>query len=756
MDSGDEIVFSSLPANSELKRDGADLVVRTPDETFVLKDAAAKLADESVVVRLGEQPLVVTQAPNENTHLPAGVQLAGLAAPGQNSAFGLQSFVSAAGEQSLQSDTVSPVAMGAVTTSGIKDAGLSDGGLMGNLRTDVRPTDEIPMYQQKLTQLPLDPRIDVPSRTDFGVNAARYEPAPAAVTAPNFVMSPGDKDPGAGVLQNVTNPQLDGSGPANAVVTAYEVASDGHLISLGTATSDGTGNFAITPNTPLADGTHDIVFQAQKGDLTSPFSAPTSVVIDTKINTPTIGLPASSDSFGAGTVGTNHDDITNVTNPTLTGTAEAGATVYVSDGSGHTVSTIADSNGNYSVQAPGTLAESNNVFTVQAVDKAGNTSGTAQQNVTLDTVAATLPAPQLDHGSDTGASNSDGITRATQPVLTGGGAEPNALVTVYADGVSIGQATADSLGHYTIHSGVLADGTHQITARQIDIAGNTSALSGAALVTIDTSEPAPANLKLVDDTFGLHTAGTPSDGLTKDSRVTISGTASAGDVVTLMDGATSVGQVTADASGNWTIQTASLADGTHSLTASAVDLAGNTSPASSTLPVTVDTINPPPALTLSPLSDTFGSGTSGTNHDNITSATLPTFNGTAAAGSYVQLYDVTGGTTVSVGSAVADSSGGWTTTLTSPLSGSASGVSHTLVAVGVDPAGNTSTVSGPDVVVIDNAAAVLPGPTMASASDTGASSSDGITSNTAPVFTGTGAEAGALVTIYANGTSVGH
>ncbi|MDS1022887.1 Ig-like domain-containing protein [Burkholderia pseudomallei] len=756
VDSGDEIVFSSLPANSELKRDGADLVVRTPDETFVLKDAAAKLADESVVVRLGEQPLVVTQAPNENIHLPAGVQLAGLAAPGQNSAFGLQSFVSAAGEQSLQSDTVSPVAMGAVTTSGIKDAGLSDGGLMGNLRTDVRPTDEIPMYQQKLTQLPLDPRIDVPSRTDFGVNAARYEPAPAAVTAPNFVMSPGDKDPGAGVLQNVTNPQLDGSGPANAVVTAYEVASDGHLISLGTATSDGTGNFAITPNTPLADGTHDIVFQAQKGDLTSPFSAPTSVVIDTKINTPTIGLPASSDSFGAGTVGTNHDDITNVTNPTLTGTAEAGATVYVSDGSGHTVSTIADSNGNYSVQAPGTLAEGNNVFTVQAVDKAGNTSGTAQQNVTLDTVAATLPAPQLDHGSDTGASNSDGITRATQPVLTGGGAEPNALVTVYADGVSIGQATADSLGHYTIHSGVMADGTHQITARQIDIAGNTSALSGAALVTIDTSEPAPANLKLVDDTFGLHTAGTPSDGLTKDSRVTISGTASAGDVVTLMDGATSVGQVTADASGNWTIQTASLADGTHSLTASAVDLAGNTSPASSTLPVTVDTINPPPALTLSPLSDTFGSGTSGTNHDNITSATMPTFNGTAAAGSYVQLYDVTGGTTVSVGSAVADSSGGWTTTLTSPLSGSASGVSHTLVAVGVDPAGNTSTVSGPDVVVIDNAAAALPGPTMASASDTGASSSDGITSNTAPVFTGTGAEAGALVTIYANGTSVGH
>ncbi|WP_230957916.1 Ig-like domain-containing protein, partial [Burkholderia diffusa] len=516
---GDEIVFSSMPANSSLIRDGADLVVQTPGEKFVLKDAAAKLEDESVVVRLGEQPLVATHMPTDTTQLPAGVQLEGLSAPGQNSAFGLQSFVTPTGEQSLQSDTVSPVAMGAVTTSGIKDAGLSDGGLMGNLRTDVRPTDTVPAYEQKLTQVPMDPRIDVPSQNDFGVNAAHYvpnspnspNPASAAtpgLPAPNFIMSPGDKDPGAGVLQNVSMPQLDGSGPANATMTAYEVAPDGHLISLGSAVSDSTGNFAITPDTPLADGAHNIVFQAQKDGNTSPLSAPTSVVIDTESTLPTIGLSQASDSFGAGTIGTNHDDITNVTTPTLTGTAEPGATVYVSDAQGHTVSTIADSNGNYSIQAPGTLAEGNNTFTVQAVDKAGNTSGTATQNVTLDTTAAQLAPPTLDSGSDTGTSNTDGVTRATQPVFTGGGAEPNALVTVYSDGVSVGQATADSLGHYTIHSGVLADGTHQITAQQVDIAGNTSALSGATPVTIDTSEAAPVNLKLVDDTFGTHTTGT--------------------------------------------------------------------------------------------------------------------------------------------------------------------------------------------------------------------------------------------------------
>ncbi|MET5116147.1 hypothetical protein AAHH79_38815, partial [Burkholderia pseudomallei] len=42
-----------------------------------------------------------------------------------------------------------------------------------------------------------------------------------------------------------------------------------------------------------------------------------------------------------------------------------------------------------------------------------------------------------------------------------------------------------------------------------------------------------------------------------------------------------------------------------------------------------------------------------------------------------------------------------TTPQVSPLSGSASGGAPTLVAVGVDPAGNPSAVSGPDVLVSD-------------------------------------------------------
>ncbi|RKP46881.1 beta strand repeat-containing protein [Trinickia fusca] len=773
LEKGDELIISSLPANSTIARDGGDLVVHTPDESAVLPNVGAQLADESVVIRLGAQPLVATEQGNEKFELPAGVQLQGVAAPGQGGAFGLRPFMNAAGDESLQSDTVTGQVMGDVTTSGIKNAGLGDSGLMGDLRTDVRTTDETPEYLARLSEKPIDPYIDVPSNDEFGIGdvhgggfgpsglngPASAAQAPSVPATPNFLLSPGDKDPtpGAPVIQNVTQPQLVGSGPAGALITAYAVDGHGNLVSLGTAPTDSNGQFTITPSAPMADGTYNVVFQAQQGPLASSLSAPTSVVIDTHATTPTLQLAPSSDSFGVGTSGTNSDDITNVKLPSLIGTAHPGDTVYVSDAQGHTVSAIADVNGQYTVQVSQAMTEGSNTFTSYAVDRAGNTSTSVSLGVTLDTVIAPLAAPTLDPGSDSGVSHTDGITNVTAPVFTGSGAEAGSLVTLYANGMSIGQANADATGHYTIQSTALgADGQYQVTAQQVDIAGNTSTLSTATTVTLDTLDAKPANLHLVDDTFGVGTAGTASDGLTKDSQITITGTAEAGDVVTLMDGTVSVGQATANANGGWTINTASLADGVHSLTATSTDAAGNTSAASAVLPVTIDTDAPKPTLALSSSSDTFGAGTTGTNHDNITSATQPTFNGTADPGAYVQLYDVTGGTTVSVGQATADATGSWTTTLASPLSGSDAGTSHSLVAVAIDPAGNTSSASAADVVVIDNAAAPLAAPTLDPGSDSGVSHTDGITNVTTPVFTGSGAEAGSLVTLYANGLSIGH
>ena len=66
--------------------------------------------------------------------------------------------------------------------------------------------------------------------------------------------------------------------------------------------------------------------------------------------------------------------------------------------------------------------------------------------------------------------------------------------------------------------------------------------------------------------------------------------------VHVFDGATDLGAATIDGSGNWTLTTGPLSDGTHSFTAVAIDNAGNTSPPTAPVTATIDTI--PPTVTI--------------------------------------------------------------------------------------------------------------------------------------------------------------
>jgi len=113
----------------------------------------------------------------------------------------------------------------------------------------------------------------------------------------------------------------------------------------------------------------------------------------------------------------------------------------------------------------------------------------------------------------------------------------------------------------------------------------------------DTTPPAaPASLALAE---ADDTGASASDGITKNgSGLTISGKAEAQARIELFDGATSLGTVTADASGNFTLDVV-LPEGVHSITAKAADAAGNVSAASSALNVTVDTTAPSAAIAMS-------------------------------------------------------------------------------------------------------------------------------------------------------------
>ncbi len=413
-----------------------------------------------------------------------------------------------------------------------------------------------------------------------------------------------------------------------------------------------------------------------------------------------IALVTASDTGSS-----NSDRLTADTTPTLTGTAEINSTVQLYDTDGTTLldTAAADGAGNWSLTSS-VLSAGAHTLTVKATDAAGNVS-TASTGlvVTIDATAPPAPsAPDMDAGSDSGASSTDNTTSDTTPTVSGT-AEAGSTVTLYdTDGTTVLGTAVATGGVWSITSSTaLSHGTHTLTTKAMDVAGNVSVASAGLVVTIDTSVAAPSAPDLV---VGSDSGTSSTDDITNATTPTLSGTAEAGSTVTLYDtdGTTALGTAVATG-GAWSITSSTaLSEGAHTLTTKATDLAGNVSVASAGLALTIDTTAPaassPPNLDAA--SDTGASST-----DNITSATTPTFSGTAGLNAGVTLYD-TDGTTV-LGSTVADGAGNWSITSTALAAGA-----HTLTTKASDAAGNFSTASLSLGVTIDPNAPVLASATV--------------------------------------------
>ncbi len=505
--------------------------------------------------------------------------------------------------------------------------------------------------------------------------------APGAPSEPDLDVGSDTGDSNTDDVTADNTPTFSGAAEANATVQVFDGAT-----LLGSTTADGAGDWSLT-SLPIADGIHNL--SAIATDVAGN-TGPVSTVLAVTIDTSTPAAPSEPDLEAASDTGSlDTDDLTADNTPTFIGTAEANSTVVVFDGATLLGSTTANAAGDWSFTAL-VLADGTHNISATAGDTAGNTSSASTVlAIVIDTNAPVAPGePDLNAASDTGSSNTDDLTADNTPTFSGT-SEAGATIEVFAGATSLGAKTADGSGNWAFTSGPLGDGVHDISAVATDAAGNTSTVSASLAVTIDTSAPAAPSMPDLD--ASSDTGISDTDNITSDTTPTLTGTAEPNSSVDLFDGATSLGTTTADGSGDWSFTTGALSDGLHNISATATDSAGNTGPASTAVAVTIDTSSPgaPSTPDLNSASDSGDS-----NADNLTNVTTPTFNGTAEAGSTVEVFSGVAG---SLGAAIADGSGDWTLVSGVALDGG----THNITAAATDPAGNNSAVSGALAVTID-------------------------------------------------------
>ncbi|PWF39857.1 Ig-like domain-containing protein, partial [Massilia glaciei] len=182
------------------------------------------------------------------------------------------------------------------------------------------------------------------------------------------------------------------------------------------------------------------------------------------------------------------------------------------------------------------------------------------------------------------------------------------------------------------------------SGRFTDAAGNPNTAAFGVFVAVDTIPaiaPSAPTLSLASDTGSSNT-----DRITSVNTPVVNGTASAGTTITLFDtdGVTVLGSTVATG-GAWSITSAALADGTHSLTVVATKNGANPSASSAPMLITVD--GAPPSATVSVADDALAAGETSlvtiTFSEPVTGFTNADL--TVANGSLGALSSLDGGTT---------------------------------------------------------------------------------------------------------------
>ncbi|MFT0667647.1 Ig-like domain-containing protein, partial [Enterobacter hormaechei subsp. xiangfangensis] len=417
--------------------------------------------------------------------------------------------------------------------------------------------------------------------------------------------------------------------------------ADGNTIGTGKAGSD--GKFTIDLGTPLTNGEQITATATDPSGNTSPgvhVTAPDLTAPDAP------EIVTVNDNVGAETGPLSNGQRTDDARPTFSGISEAGTVITFYDNGKPIGTATADATGKWSFTPSTNLSEGNHAITTTATDAAGNTSpASTAVSFVVDTVAPGAPAIVSitdDVAPGTGTLGSGSSTNDPRPQLTGT-AEAGSTVTIYDNGIAIGTAVVGSNGSWSFTPSVnLSEGSHQLTVRATDVAGNTGPASPVFTVTVDVTAPQTPSGFIINDDTGVLKGAIGAGQFTDASEPRLTGRGEPGSTITVYDNGVVIGTTTVLPNGTWSITpTSPLAEGAHSITLRETDAAGNQSGLSQPINFTVD-LTPPdmPVATLN------SAGT------QIT--------GTAEPGSKIVITNNAG---LQIGTATADSNGNYVVNL---------------------------------------------------------------------------------------------
>ncbi|HBC0268013.1 TPA: non-fimbrial adhesin SiiE [Salmonella enterica subsp. enterica serovar Napoli] len=463
-------------------------------------------------------------------------------------------------------------------------------------------------------------------------------PVPPTVSLEDFVVLPNGI-----ILSGNDLPALVGTAEPKSTILLMR---DGKLYDSIEVDSNGTWNYQFSNK--FLQGAYDIEIISQDAAGNKSSTVKYSFTIQTEVVPPKAELDASDDSGAKG------DWITNKHNAlTLLGTADRFATVNILI-DGKTIGvTTADADGNWNFDISRNLSDNVYKITVESIDPLGRTSSVDYQ-LTIDSFTP-IPTVMLHDSADSGVKG-DMITKINTPLFTGM-AEANAKVSIYVDGVLSGEAIAGDDGVWNFQfTTALSDGSHDVTVKVEDIAGNTASSSAYNFqIVTQTQKP---TIELVNDTGVDNT-----DHIINEKNPALTGTAAPYSTVKLyVDGAL-IAEVRTNKDGRWEYTLKAdqgLVDGDHRITASVEDIAGNIAHSDPFL-ISVDTAISIPIVSLSPDSD------SGIADDNLTNIVNPTLHLKDIDPDIisVQVWDAASDTQIGVATQQPD--GSWAYTFTSDL-----------------------------------------------------------------------------------------